>query len=62
MKELILNNIKDLVSDFVYYDRKEDEELNAEQLREAIGNGTISIDEIVAQFRETLQLKLSNLN
>lgn len=53
-KEKILNTISDLVSDFVYYNRKEDEELSAEQLNAAVKNGDITIEEMVEAFREGL--------
>lgn len=46
--------ICDLVSDFLYYDRKEDEELPVGAIEELIENGDISVDEIVGIFREEL--------
>ncbi|MEA1848985.1 hypothetical protein U9K52_08695 [Chryseobacterium sp. MHB01] len=55
MKEVILNTIDDLCSDFLYYDRKEDEELNMEQLNEAVKKGEITIDEMVEKFRRNLE-------
>jgi len=55
MKENILNTIKDLCSNFLYYDRKEDEELSAEQLNKAVETGEITIDEMVAEFRKGLE-------
>lgn len=55
IKETILLTIGDLVSDFVYYDRKEDEELSESQLDGAIADGTITIDEMVEKFRECLE-------
>jgi len=36
MKQIILNTIYSLCSDFLYYDRKEDEDLNIEQLNTAV--------------------------
>jgi len=53
-KTIILNTIRDLCLDFIYYDREEDEELSKDQLNDAIRNGEISIDEIVAEFRKHL--------
>jgi hypothetical protein len=55
MKEVILNTIDDLCSSFLYYDRKEDEELSMEQLNEAVKKGKITIDEMVEKFRKNLE-------
>lgn len=55
MKEMILNTIDDLCSDFTYYDRKEDEQLSMEQLDEAVKSGEITIDEMVERFRKNLE-------
>lgn len=55
MKQIILDTIGDLCSDFVFYDRKEDEELSIEQLKEAVNSGEITIDEMVAEFRKNLE-------
>lgn len=55
MKQKILNTISDLCSDFLYYDRKEDEKLSADQLNEAVDSGEITIDEMVAEFRKHLE-------
>lgn len=54
MKQLILAKIADLCSDFVFYNRKSDEELSSDQLKEAVRNGDISIDEMVAEFKKHL--------
>ncbi len=55
MKQIILNTIEDLCSNFLYYDRKEDEELNAAQLNDAVKSGEITIDEMAAEFRKHLE-------
>lgn len=55
MKKIILATISDLCSNFLYYDRKEDEDLSMEQLNEAVKNGEITIDEMVAEFRKHLE-------
>lgn len=52
MKKIILDTIEDLVGEFVYYGRKEDEQLSAKQLNEA---GVITVDEMVQRFREGLE-------
>jgi hypothetical protein len=55
MKQTILDTISDLCSDFLYYDRKEDEDLTMEQLNEAVKSGEITIDEMVTEFRKHLE-------
>lgn len=54
IKTVILNTVKDLAANFLYYDRKEDEELNHLQLIEAVKNDEVTIDEIVSAFKECL--------
>ena len=54
MKQKILDTIQDLASSFLYYDRKEDEELSIEDLNGAVKNGEITIDEMVAEFKKHL--------
>lgn len=54
-KENILAAVSDLAINFLYYDRKEDEELPRGQIEEAIEAGEITVDEIVAKFREGLE-------
>lgn len=54
MKNLILGHIRDLVSDFTYYNRKNDEELSSEDLQKAVKDGEITIDEMVEEFRKEL--------
>lgn len=55
MKQIILDTISDLCSNFLYYDRKEDEDLSMDQLNDAVNTGVITIDEMVAQFRKKLE-------
>ncbi len=50
MKQEILNTVDDLVSSFLYYDRKEDEDLPLGKIEKAINDGTITEVEIVHQF------------
>ena len=54
MKDAILATVGDLVSDFVYYDRKNDEELPAGSIKQAVKNGDVSVDEIVEFFKSKL--------
>lgn len=51
----IMNNIKDLVSKFLYYDRKEDGYLPLGLIESKIKNGEISIDNMVEEFRNSLE-------
>lgn len=54
LKTLILAHVSDLVSDFLYYDRKEDEELDRDTLDRAFRDGTITINEVVNKFKHDL--------
>lgn len=54
-KEQILGAVRDLVSDFMYYDRKEDEDLPLYAIEDALDAGIVTIDEIVAEFRGQLE-------
>lgn len=58
MKDNILGAVEDLVSNFLYYDRKEDENLPLDAIDDAIKNGDITIDEIVNKFTEALRAGL----
>lgn len=60
MKEKILAIIGDSVTDLLYYDRKEDDELPIGAINEAVKNGEITIDEMVAKYREQLENGLKN--
>lgn len=53
-RDLIIANVEDLVIDFLYYDRKEDEELPRGEIQDAVNSGEISIEEIVEIFRQRL--------
>jgi len=50
----ILDHIGDRVSDFLYSDRQEDEELPVGSIEEAIEEGEITIDEMVEKFKTEL--------
>jgi len=58
MKQQILDTITDLCSNFLYYDRKEDEDLSAEDIKDAVKSGEITIDEMVEEFRKHLKNSL----
>jgi hypothetical protein len=54
-KTQILGAIEDLVGSFLYYDRKEDEDLPEGSIQNAIADGLITADEIIKQFSDTLR-------
>ena len=54
IKETILNAVESLVSDFLYYGRKEDEELPQGSIEKAIDEGLITLEEILIHFKEKL--------
>ncbi len=54
-KETILASVDDALSDFLYYDRKEDEDLPRGQIEEAVKAGEITVDEIIEQFAKGLR-------
>ena len=53
-RDIIKVNVKDLVSDLLYYDRKEDEDLPVGAIEESVAGGEITADEIVGIFRTEL--------
>jgi len=55
MKDLILAAAEDLAVSFIYYDRKEDEDLPRGAIEEAVKKGEITVDEIVSRFEKTLR-------
>ena len=57
-RENIEAAVKDLVADFLYYDRKEDEDLPRGAIQEAIDAGEISEAEIAALFASELHANL----
>jgi hypothetical protein len=50
----ILGTVEDGVSNLLYYDRKEDEDLPLGAIDEAVRLGEVTIDEIVDLFRTKL--------
>jgi hypothetical protein len=57
-KELIITTVQDMVSKFLYYDRKDDEELPRGVIEDAVENDIISVDEIIAAFEKELRARL----
>jgi len=58
MKKHIKNTISDLVSNFLYYDRKEDEDLPVGAIEKAVKSGEITKEEIISQFTEEIDKHL----
>ena len=58
-KELILACVSDCVTDLLYYDRKEDEDLKVDDIDNYIKAGGITIDEIIQCFSDRLREGLS---
>lgn len=53
--------IHDLVSDFMYYDRKEDEDVSMDALEEAFISGEITVDQVTEAFREEMNKRMEPL-
>ena len=53
-RETILNTVDDLVSKFLYYDRKEDEDLPRGAIEAAILDGEISVEDMSDLFKAKL--------
>lgn len=51
----ILDTTSDLAGAFLYYDRKEDDDLPRDAIEEAVVEGEITVDEIVAEFRKHVE-------
>jgi len=43
-RQVIIDTTKDLISDFLYYDRKEDETLTRGEIETAIASGVVTVD------------------
>ena len=54
-KQAILDTVDDLVSNFLWYGRKEDEDLPRGEIEKAIKSGVISIKDITDKFEEELR-------
>lgn len=54
LRRHILHAAADLVGEFVYYDRKNDEDLPADVLQDAVRRGVVGVEEIISEFRSGL--------
>lgn len=57
-KEILFDTVEDLVVDFLYYDRKEDEELRIGDIDDMIHSGEVTMGEILEVFTETMYQNL----
>ena len=55
LRDMILGTVTDLVGNLLYYDRKDDEELEEDDIQDAVARGVVSIDDIVNEFRTALE-------
>lgn len=55
LRQNILDTVDDLVANFLYYDRKEDQDLPRGAIDRAIRDGVITADDIVQHFSEVLK-------
>ena len=62
MKDILIDTINDLVSDLLYYDRKEDEELPIGVIEKAVKDGDITVEQITETFKSKLVKTLERLN
>lgn len=53
-REKVLCTLDDCVTNFLYYDRKEDEDLPRGKIEEMIAKKEITVDELVEKFRSSL--------
>ena len=54
-RDLIFGTVDDMIANFLYYDRKGDEELVLGDIEKTIEAGEISVEEIIARFTEELK-------
>jgi hypothetical protein len=50
-----MDEVSDMASRLLYYDRKECEDIPLDAIEQAIAAGEVSIDEIVGLFRDDLE-------
>jgi hypothetical protein len=58
-REKILGAVEDMVADFLYYDRKADQDLPVGTIEIAIANGTVSVADIEIAFCTALRKALA---
>jgi hypothetical protein len=58
MKQLLKDTISDLVTDFLYYDRKVDDQIGRGDIEKMIESKETSVDEIVEEFKANIERAL----
>ena len=58
-KSHALNVVSDLVADYLYYNRKEDEDLSCAEMDQLIDSGDLTADEIIERFSIELRKKIT---
>lgn len=53
-KTVVLGVMKDTMADFLYYNRKGDQDLKVGEIEEAIANGAVTIEELCDVVRTEL--------
>lgn len=61
IRSRILAETSDLVTNFLHYNRKDDEELPPDSIQKAVKDGVITVNEIVQKFHEELRAGLRHL-
>jgi len=59
-RELVYATVEDLVADFLYYDRKQDEELSSDDIYTLLDEGFLTIEDLVAKFHRELESALKD--
>lgn len=54
LRQLILNEASDCASNFMYYDRKDDEDLPRGSIENAISENVVTVEDIISEFRKTI--------
>ena len=54
-RQVVLGTANDLITDFLHYDRKEDDELGMGAIEHAIISGDMTMDDILDVFRDGIQ-------
>jgi len=57
LKETLQGTVCDMVIDLFYYDRKEDEELSREDIKELVEGGHVTYEEIAKWFLDEMNRK-----
>jgi hypothetical protein len=60
LRDVILGTVEDMVSDLLYYHRKDSEALPVGAIEAAIDNGVVTVDEIIETFGNELKAGLED--